>query len=389
MEDFEPPGVVVLYNVTESLCKGEPLDLIAEQGVISCAQAVTAALIEAGHRTVPLPVKEGVETALIPYSPTEYAVFNLGEGLGGRLFEEARVAFVLEALGYCFTGSDGLTIALGANKARAKAILAAAGIPTPPAYLFRHPDEVSTEPLPSPLIVKPVAEDASQGIDEGAVVTTAAALRERVAYVVDRYRQAALAEQFIVGREFNIALWGNPQPVVLPLAEVDFSAFQDPLECIVSYAAKWLEDSFPYQHTPVTCPAQVTPSLGKRIADVACQAYQALGCRDYARVDIRVAEDGTPYVVEVNPNPDLSPDAGFFRAARAAGYTYTEMVEHILSLALARSSVLSLPKESIYDFISHRRRWRDADRFGIQSGQFQTYRGGLRQRVMDSVSTAG
>jgi D-alanine-D-alanine ligase len=379
MGDFEP-GVVVLYNVTESLSKGEPWDLIAEQGVISCAQAVAAALIKAGYRTVPLPVKQKIERALRPYAPTDYAVFNLGEGLGGRLFEEARVAFVLEALGYCFTGSDGLTLALGANKARAKAILTAVGIPTPPARLFRHPDEVPTDSLPGPLIVKPVAEDASQGIDEGAVVTTVAALRERVAYVVDRYRQAALAEQFIIGREFNIAVWGNSPPTVLPLAEVDFSAFQDPLERIVSYAAKWLEGSFPYEHTPVACPAQVTPTLGGCIADEARRAYQALGCRDYARVDIRLAEDGTPYVVEVNPNPDLSPEAGFFRAARAAGYTYTEMIGHILALALAR--------RSSDDFVSYGRRWRTSDHSGGRGGQLQAPRGRLRQRVVDGLPAA-
>jgi D-alanine-D-alanine ligase len=380
MEEFEPPGVVVLYNVTESLSKGEPRDLIADQAVIPCAQAVKAALTEAGSRAVCLPVKGRIETALAPYAAADYAVFNLGEGLGGRLFEEARVAFVLEALGYCFTGSDGLTLALGANKARAKAILATVGIPTPPARLFRHPDEVPADSLPGPLIVKPVAEDASHGIDEGAVVTTEAALRERVAYVVDRYHQAALAEQFIVGREFNIAVWGNSPPMALPLAEVDFSAFQDPLECIVSYAAKWLEGSFHYGHTPVICPAHVAPTLGARIAEVARRAYQVLRCRDYARVDIRLAADGTPYVVEVNPNPDLSPDAGFFRAARAAGSTYTEMVGHILSLALVR--------RKSDDFVSYGRRWRTSDHSGGRSGQLQAHRGRLCQRVVDGLPTA-
>lgn len=327
---------IVLYNVTETLVKGEQRDLIAEQGVIQCAQAVLSALSERGYAPLPLPVRGNIEEALAPYPAARHVIFNLAEGLGGRLFEEARVAFVIEAMGYCFTGSDGQALALSSNKVRAKAALCAAGVPTPPARLYSHPDSVPQTPLATPLIVKPVAEDASQGIDERAVVTTTAALRERVAYVTERYHQAVLAEEFIDGREFNIALWGNPAPEVLPLAEVDLSAFGDPLERIVSYSAKWVEDSFGYQHTPVTCPAHVEPALGEHIAKVAQLAYQALGCRDYARVDIRVGGDGTPYVIEVNPNPDISPDAGFFRAARAAGHTYAGMVEHILSLTMER-----------------------------------------------------
>jgi D-alanine-D-alanine ligase len=153
-----------------------------------------------------------------------------------------------------------------------------------------------------------------------------------VAYVVERYRQAALAEQFIAGREFNVSLWGSTSPEVLPLAEIDFSAFPDPLKRIVSFAAKWEENSFEYLNTPVRCPADVEPSLAERIRDVARRAWQAIGCRGYARVDIRLSESGIPYVIEVNCNPDISPDAGFFRAARAAGHTYQTMAEHILEM---------------------------------------------------------
>ncbi|NLF00548.1 MAG: ATP-grasp domain-containing protein [Anaerolineales bacterium] len=350
------PGIVVLYNVTDEVCKGEPQDLIAERGVISCAETITQALATAGYRVMPLPVRSEVEACLSPYPPSETVVFNLAEGLGGRLFEEARIAFALEAMGYSFTGSDGVTLALAANKLYTKALLADADIPTPTAFLLDGADGLPDEHLPGALIVKPVAEDASQGIDEDAVVTTVQALRERVAYVVERYEQAALAEEFIAGREFNVAVWGNAPAVVLPLAEVDFSAFHDSLECIVSYAAKWLEDSFSYSHTPVRCPADVSPEIGQRLVDVAHRAYQALGCSDYARVDIRLDSAGTPYVIDVNPNPDLSPDAGFFRACRTAGYTYTQMVERILSFALQRGGE--------DDLNSYRTRWRAANRPG-------------------------
>jgi D-alanine-D-alanine ligase len=252
----EPPGVAVLYNVSERLAKGEPRDMLAEQGVIACAHAVAEALEVAGHRVALVPIHSDVELVLAPYPPTRWTVFNLGEGLEGRLFEEARIAWALATMGYSFTGSGGDAILRSTHKGQAKALLAAAGVPTPPWQIFYNPTEVeewSVATLPFPLIVKPVAEDASLGVGPEAVVHTPAALQARVAYIVERYRQGALAEQFIAGREFNISLWGDP-PEVLPLAEIDFSAFADPFQQIVSFAAKWEEDSFVYRHTPVVTP---------------------------------------------------------------------------------------------------------------------------------------
>jgi D-alanine-D-alanine ligase len=331
----EPPGVVVLYNASELLIKGEPGDLLAEQAVVTCAQAVADALRAAGYRVAQVPIHTDVALSLVSYPPTDWVVFNLDEGLEGRLFEDARVAWALEAMGYHFTGARGEALFCSVHKAQTKVLLAANGVDTPPWWVFRHPDEVDGDlaaSLPFPLIVKPLAEDASIGVGPEAVVHTSRALRERVAYVVGRYRQMALAEAFVVGREFNIALWGGP-PEVLPLAEVDFSAFADPYERIVSFAAKWEVNSFEYHHTPILCPAPVDPDLGEHLVVTARRSWTAIGCRGYARVDMRVGDEGTPYVVEVNCNPDLSPDAGFYRAAREAGYSYEDMVERILQLA--------------------------------------------------------
>jgi len=307
--------------------------MLAEQGVIVCAQAVAAVLREAGYHVAQVPIHTDVERALAPYPPTEWVVFNLGEGVDGRLFEEVRIIWALDAMGYRYTGSGADALSHSTHKALAKTRLAQAGVPTPPWRVFRHPGEVVEDGFRFPVIVKPVAEDASLGIGPEAVVHNRAGLETRVGYITERYRQMALVEQFIAGREFNVALWGDP-PEVLPLAEVDFSAFPNPWERIVSFAAKWEEDSFDYNHTPVLCPAPVDPELGARIADTAQRAWAAMGCRGYARVDMRVDDEGTPYVVEVNCNPDLSPDAGFYRAARTAGYTYKDMVLRILEMAL-------------------------------------------------------
>ena len=204
----QPSGIVVLYNASETLVKGDPRDLLAEQGVIACAQAVADALRGKGYRVVQVPLYGDVETTLIAYPPTEWTVFNLGEGLSGRLFEEARIAWALEAMGYCITGSGGNAIARSVHKVQAKRLLAAHGVDTPAWWLFRHPDEVEpmVQDLSLPLIVKPVAEDASIGVGSEAVVHTADALRQRIAYIVEHYRQAALAESFVVGREFNVSV---------------------------------------------------------------------------------------------------------------------------------------------------------------------------------------
>jgi len=381
--DEKPPGVVVLYNHSQGLVKGEPRDLLAEQGVIACAHAIAEALHMAGRRVELVPIYSDVELALASYPPLDWVVFNLGEGLAGRLFEEVRIAWALEAMGYAFTGSGGDAILRSTHKEQAKTLLAEAGVPTPPGRIFYDPGEVeehSVATLPFPLIVKPVAEDASLGVSTDAVVHTPAALQARVAYVVERYRQGALAEQFIGGREFNISLWGHP-PQVLPLAEIDFSAFDDPFQRIVSFAAKWEEDSFAYNHTPVVCPANVASVLRDRIIATAQRAWRAIGCRGYARVDMRVAADDTPCVVEVNCNPDISPDAGFFRAARAAGYNYVGMVTHILNLALRRRNTC--------DYESERARWLTSSASNRRRWRFQARRSGLRPGVMGRLPATG
>ncbi len=326
-----PKGVIVLYNENLDLIKGEPHDYLAENGVVACASAIAEAL--SGHYdVVKVPIHTDIEPALAPYPPTEWAVFNLGEGIEGRLFEEARIGWALEAMGYSFTGSGGSALALSTNKALTKARLAQAGIQTPRSWLCRDVSEVTGE-FDYPLIVKPVAEDASLGIEQEAVVHDLPALKERVRFVIDYYRQSALVEHFIVGREFNISLWGEP-PEVLPLYEIDFSQFENPYERIVSFAAKWEPETFEYNHTPGICPAQVNPALAERITQSALQAWRIVNCRGYARVDMRLDTADNVYVIEVNCNPDLSPEAGFYQASQVVGFTYSEMILRILRMAL-------------------------------------------------------
>ncbi len=335
-----PPRVVVLYNRTEHLDKGEPADIVADRGVELCAQAVIETLCEAHLETAVVPISGDVERALSAYPPLEWVIYNLGEGYEGRLFEEARIAWALEAIGYRYTGAEASALALTTHKARAKAVLARAGLPTPDWRVFCHPDLVTPERTPPafPLIVKPVAEDASMGITASAVVHTPAELRARVAYVVERYRQAALVETFVEGREISVPVWGNP-PALLPASEVSFPGVEDPCMRMVPFEAKWQPGSYGWEHSPVTCPAQVSQPLAERIGDVALRAWQAIGGSGYGRIDMRVDCHDVPYVLEVNCNPDISPDAGFFRSAQAAGYSFSQMVLHILGMVVDLSSL--------------------------------------------------
>ena len=336
-EGDQPPSpvpVLLLYNVVEQLEQGEARDLVTDQEVVHTAQCIAEGLCSTGHDVTVAPVRDETDVARVAASadPDNVLVFNLCENLGGRAEDEPKVPALLEQLGFQYTGSPAPTLATCLNKSFTKAHLANYQVPTAPYQVFYHADDPIAVPLPA--IVKPLAQDASIGIDRSSVVHDERALRHRVEYILETYRQPALVEAFIVGREFNVGVWGNGVAHTLPLAEIDFSAWPDPYSQVVHFEAKWDEGCTEYQTMNVLCPAQVEPDLAERIHQVALAAYQAMGCRDYARVDLRVAPaDGVPYVLEVNPNPCLATDGGFANAARVAGFDYAHMAHQIASWA--------------------------------------------------------
>ncbi len=326
-----PLSVLVLYTEVEAVLKGEAIDLIADQETARVAREISSGLRALGHRVACVGVARDVERAIAPFAPEEWVVFNLCESLGGDSALEHTVPPILEAHGFRYTGAPGPTIAACLDKAGTKEKLLAAGLRTPRYALLSSPGEPCDVPFPA--LVKPSQEDASVGITLDSVVSDAEALRRQVAYIVERYRQPALVEEFISGREFNAAIWGNDEPEPLPLSEISYAEIPDPLHRLLTYESKWVEDSFAYAHTPGICPAPVDPELGDRLVQTALAAFRVMGCRGYARVDMR-ERGGVPYVLEVNPNPSLSSEGGFVRAAGAAGYDQAHMAERIVGFAL-------------------------------------------------------
>ena len=325
--------VLVLVSDVPGLETDATVDAQSGLDAFITADAVEAGLRSRGHTVERALIRKSMLDALDPYDPAEWIVFNLCETLEGESYREAYVPAVLDVMGYAYTGSNTRTLHTCIHKARTKLILMQHGLPTAPFQVFTSPSEAVLVPFPA--FVKPVAEDASIGVSERAVVRNGAELREQVRYILKEMGQPALVEEYIAGREFNVAIWGNDPPQVLPLAEIDYRDIADPFKQIISFTAKWDKSAYEYHHTDPVCPAQVDEALAEQIRHIGCDAYRVMGCRDYGRVDMRVRGE-QPFILEVNPNCGIAPDAGFPREALAAGYDYAAMCEEIVMCASER-----------------------------------------------------
>lgn len=267
-------------------------------------------------------------------------IFNLCESMNAISKHEAYVAGLYELLRIPYTGAPPEALSIAVRKARTKMLLQSNNVPTPGFSVFTSPDGVHLNgSFGFPCIVKPAEEDGSIGIEPAAIVSSEQLLKDRVRFITEKYKQPALVEDYIDGRELNVAILGNNLPEVLPISEIDFSTLPDVLPKIVSYAAKWIEDSDYYRGTKGKCPAELPFDIENKIKSIALTAYELIGCRDYARIDFRLTKDFTPYVLEVNPNPDLSSDAGFMRSAKASGRTFEKTLAQIVGFALVRAGI--------------------------------------------------
>ena len=311
---------------------GVPCDADSEFDSQKTIDAIVQHLRSAGH-TVHL-----VEaTADLPQwflTHTVDLVFNIAEGSHGE-HRESQVPAILESLGIPFTGSNSVTLALALDKAKTKQILASEGIPTPPWQLFQTPTTPRNPRLGFPLIVKPNREGSSKGIWRESVVGDEAALRRQITHIFERYRQEALVEEFIDGREITVGVIGEE---ALPILEIDFGPCKTSGEFFYSWRMKEFQGNVSLGLAPALyCPARLDGSTTARVQAVALRAHRAIGCRDLSRTDIRLAADGTPFVLEVNPLPGLSPlDSNFPVMTTAAGISHAALMQRIVELAMAR-----------------------------------------------------
>jgi D-alanine-D-alanine ligase len=332
--------------------------------VAPAAADVLAALartpgVRVAHRTVFHPSE--VLAALGEHRPT--VVFNLCEALGGDSRLEVHAAWLLERLGVPFTGSPYHALRHCLYKIEAHNLLARAGVSVPATVRVDSPDRVPRVSFPA--IVKPEREDGSTGIEHDAVVYEVRSLRDRVAAVIETHRQPAVVQHYIHGREISVSLLGTAvslggtamppanmgdtpmppaainTPRVLSPSEIVFGGLPEGHPPIVTFSSKW--DPGVSTFTGITSvPAVLRPPELRRVAALARRAFEVLGLRDYGRVDMRLDARGVPYVIDVNPNCDLSEDAGFSRAARRTGLSYPGLIWQILQRAMERRSDASV-----------------------------------------------
>jgi len=327
--------IALIYNAPNPDLYVTTVEKKASLAILDGVEAVHQALIECGYSVVSLPLLPPLESAKESLKALDVdLVFNLFEGFDGCPETESTVANFLSELGLTYTGCPGRALSLGLDKVKTKAHLAAIGIDTPK-YQLLGPKAISLFHLNYPCIVKPCAEDGSNGISEESVVHDFASLGKQVTTINKCFGRRALVEEFVDGREFNITVLGTSEPKALSISEIVYSLPPE-IPKILSFSAKWDPQSIYFEHTKAVCPAKIDIELQKRITQIALLAFRLLGSRGYARIDFRLDVKEQLKVIEVNPNPDISPDAGAALQAQAAGMSYNQFIDQLVQLALEK-----------------------------------------------------
>jgi D-alanine-D-alanine ligase len=306
-------------------------------------ELIERVLIDGGHAAYHINIRDNFQDLLDAIrTDTPEAIVNLVEFFRDDPEQENNIPALFELLNIPYTGNRPVALSLCQKKPHAKALFAAAGLPTPHGIVIEKPPIPKHLGLRYPLIVKPAHDDASGGIDAGSVVYDRGQLEARLKLLFAEHTMAALVEEYIAGRELHCAILGTE---ALPLYEMKFKGGVDDqgrtLPHIITYRAKW--DPYSRDHYAVEsqCPADdLAPEVAAHIQDIALRAFRALGCRDYARVDMRLDQaTGKPYILEVNPNPDLADSCAFAQCVRASGRTYGQAINEIAHYALERGKI--------------------------------------------------
>jgi len=331
--NFSPAemNVLLLYDLNPAWTADE------KEEVAQAHSRLSDALSSAGYSIDPLPVVDRhFPERLRSYDSRNCVLFNWCDGIPGLRHSEYLVVRHLEQLGFVFTGSGSATLALSYDKHQVKQILDQNGVPTPHWKLYTSSAANGWHQFPA--IVKPAVGHCSEWLTSESVAMNAKELHDRIAYLVNEVGLPALVEDFIDGREFHVSLWGNGRVEMLPPAEMDFSAFSDVHDRLCTYDAKFIPGSVHYENIRTVLPSALNAGELAELERVCMAAYKAIGCRDYGRIDIRL-RDGEFYVLDINPNPDISEDASMASAAEHAGYSHKDMATYLVKLAAKRHPV--------------------------------------------------
>jgi D-alanine-D-alanine ligase len=303
-----------------------------DQAILGTVKAVQASLAAEGNTVVRVPVHPDARWVDKLRRARVDFVFNLCESIDGVAALEPAVIAVLELLGLPYSGSSSWTTSVCLRKHLVNGALERAGLPIPKFAVARRGGE-----LPSgvgfPAICKPAAEDASIGVEQRSVVRTSRALTERASSMLDRWDEV-LVQRYVHGREVNVGILGD---AVLPIAEIDFGRMPKGMWRIVTYRSKWEDGSDEDLGAAPLCPARLPAALAAQVRKIAIAAWRIVGGAGYGRVDLRIDERGRPWILEVNANPDIAPDAGLARMAGVAGIDYGALVRQVCELGLQRA----------------------------------------------------
>ncbi len=332
-----PPRILLLYN--EPVLPASHPDAGAEHDILDTVADTFKVLRAAGFDTHRLGINHDPQPLLDELKANRPdAVFNLFEGIATQPGTEVSVAAMLEWLSVPFTGCPSSCLTIGRDKVRSKHLLAAAGLPTAPFLVVPEGAPVPRWRRGWPVIVKPAAQDASVGIDQGSVVNTQAELAARVEHVRKTYGGEVLVEAFVFGRELHvnvIQVAGAAVPEVLPLAEIEFHDTRPGRWPVYTFTAKWDMESDEYKNAPLKAPVYIDAAPAAKLVAIAVRAFRLFECRDYARLDVRMTPDGKFAVLEMNPNPYLN-SLALVNGLAATGRTFEWVITQMALAALAR-----------------------------------------------------
>lgn len=318
--------VAVIYNLDRSWPKSDQDNVARMVGVMLSGLRELAVDVQA------IEIQDSLDP-LNDLNPDETLIFNWCEGFVGIPWSDFLVAKELEARGFIYTGASSRTLRRTVNKEVIKKMLFEAGVSTPPGRALHHEQVKDWHVFPA--MVKPAGQHCSFGVSRASVVESQAELARQIRRMEKEFGGKALVEPFINGREFHVGVWGNRKPKTLPLTELDYSRYTDIHDRLYTFESKFNPQSEGWTGIGWMCPAPADPELTQQIQDVAIMAYRAIRCRDYARMDIRLW-NGSPMVLDVNPNADLDPESVIPASARTLGFSYGEVAHRILEFAALR-----------------------------------------------------